>query len=512
MASTSQNPHDIEHVPVLFTPLGELLFYERVNEVSTRSDGKQTKRAIGDAHPKASRWPNHKLAGIAPDPDEGWTRYFYAADRANQHQYNWEVVVEGSKRKVRQTYVLKRTEVDRDLTATSGRMPGYYLPDTLENAYHQDQAGTVRMNIGSTTSWEAGDPFTIVSGDNLTANGAADPGTLNYMTDKTATGILYSIDGADGAVVALTVDSGAGGENAENIVVRYGASIRPALPGQWSQERAEVRAAPPELAGLYVVVVVTWANAVSTPLEDYELDELTGQVLPISRRMIRRAEAYAVAADMDGDGLYTVTEPIDDEWAWAITRKASSLAGVTAGRTYDSTTSGYTWPMVLGTGTAAQVLAGTHSGIAYYVWNQAVTGGTRIKRIQFFVVPDKPPFSGASKITVQERWSATKFTISAPAQPQPRRIFWDTGFGVLNVAPCLHGEWDPVPSFTTSSDDVDHPLVTSPLSSFYAATTTLSDNTTACADWPESFVLSDEQQPYRGGFLRRTVTIFRPYS
>ena len=499
MASTSQNPHDIEHVPVLFTPLGELLFYERVNEVSTRSDGKQTKRAIGDAHPKASRWPNHKLAGIAPDPDEGWTRYFYAADRANQHQYNWTLEQEGRlKPRVVQTYVIPRSELVNVVETNLGRT--YYLPDTLTGVA---TASATNLLTKADHGLISQDPLKITDAgaSTLTVDAVYFAELMSSSTFKVSATGAYPSDPAsmaDGTVA-----------------LKCAASIRPALPGKWYQSTCDVAEAPPELAGLYVVLRVYWEHysaAADDVLLEYELDGLTGQVMPIQRRKIRVLSAPNAAADMDGNGLYTVVEAIDGEHAWAITRKASSLAGVTAGRTYDSTTSGYTWPMVLGTGTAAQVLAGTHSGIAYYVWNQAVTGGTRIKRIQFFVVPDKPPFSGASKITVQERWSTTKFTISAPAQPQPRRVFWDTGFGVLNVAPCLHGAWSPVPSFTTSSDDVDHPLVTSSMSSFYAQTTTLSDNTTACADWPESFVLSDEQQPYRGGFLRRTVTIFRPYS
>lgn len=499
MPSNTLQPADIRHVPVLFTPLGELLFYERVNEATTRSNAMQAKREIGDAHPMASRWPNHKLAGIGPDPDEGWTRYYYAADRADQHTYNWRLEqADRLKPRVIQTYVLKRSDLEGVVETNLGRT--YYLPDTISG---------VDCTAGGNVLTKAAHGLITEDPVKVTAAGDSTLSTQSiYFAEKIGASTFYlSQTGGYPSNPASFVPAG-------TIDLACAASIRPSLPGNWYQSTCNIAEAPAEIRGLYVVLEVIWEHygaAASDSILEYELDPLTGQVMPIYRRKIRSLSAANAAASVDSNGLHTVVQAIDGEHSWAVTRKATSLAGVSGGRTYDSTTSGYTWPMVLGTGTAAQVLAGTHSGVAYYVWNQEVDGGTRIKRIQFFVNPDKEPWSGASKITVKEEWSATKFTISAPAQPMPRRIYWDTGFGVLNVAPCLHGAWSPVPSFTTSSDDVDHPLVTSSMSPFFAATTTLSDGATACADWPASFVLSDEQQPYQGGFLRRTVTIFKPY-
>ena len=263
-----------------------------------------------------------------------------------------------------------------------------------------------------------------------------------------------------------------------------------------------IRQAPQELSGLYVVLEVIWehyAAGVDDPILSYELDELTGQVMPVYRRRIRTLAATDVAADVNSSGLYTVTEPIDAEHSWAITRKASALAGVGAGRSYDDVISGYTWPMVLGA-----------TGITYQAWELDVDGGTRMERLEFIVNPSKEPWSGASKAVVQERWATAAATIAKPDQPMPRRVFWDTGFGVLNVGPCLHPAFTGA-YYTTASDDVNYPSTTTTMASHYSAATTLSDNSTVCVDWPASFVLEDSQKPYRGGFLRRTVTIYKPY-
>lgn len=48
--------------------------------------------AYGTAHPEPSRFPNHKLVAVKPDPQrEGFSRYYYAATRASQETYNYEV-------------------------------------------------------------------------------------------------------------------------------------------------------------------------------------------------------------------------------------------------------------------------------------------------------------------------------------------------------------------------------------------------------------------------------------
>ena len=79
-----------ERVPVISFPTPEgqsdLLFYEI-------RDGDVPKNKLwsyGDAHPDAAKFPNHELVFVAAEGGAGWQRWYYAANRENQHLYNWQ--------------------------------------------------------------------------------------------------------------------------------------------------------------------------------------------------------------------------------------------------------------------------------------------------------------------------------------------------------------------------------------------------------------------------------------
>jgi hypothetical protein len=46
--------------------------------------------AYGDPHPDKAQFPHHKLVFVSPQDGERWSRWFYAADRENEDNYNFE--------------------------------------------------------------------------------------------------------------------------------------------------------------------------------------------------------------------------------------------------------------------------------------------------------------------------------------------------------------------------------------------------------------------------------------
>ena len=94
-----------ERFPVLsFVGIGaDLLFWEKVDlKIQRVRDA-----AIGDAHWDSVKYPSHKLVHKAPlDAAGQWHQYFYAADREDQDDYNWQF--DGSL--LTRTYILPRAD------------------------------------------------------------------------------------------------------------------------------------------------------------------------------------------------------------------------------------------------------------------------------------------------------------------------------------------------------------------------------------------------------------------
>lgn len=94
--------------------VADILFYEVI-------DVQRIGTAIpdyGTAHPDTSKWPNHKLVYVSQDgEDSQFYRYYYAADRSAQADYNYEMQ-EG--KEVVRTYVLPRADYPTELPVPAG--------------------------------------------------------------------------------------------------------------------------------------------------------------------------------------------------------------------------------------------------------------------------------------------------------------------------------------------------------------------------------------------------------
>lgn len=158
------------------------------------------------------------------------------------------------------------------------------------------------------------------------------------------------------------------------------------------------------------------------------------------------------------------------------------------GRSYQTTVDAY-WPAVL-------------SGIAIQAYNKkevdGVDGGT-----DYFAIPQftKEAYRGPCKALVVESWSLNPVTITEPQIMQPLPIAFQTPWVGISIGPTLHAM--PANFFNVIiSDDPIYETVTAQYSSFFTATTPTT--------WPATFRLVDEQNPARGGYLRRIITAYPP--
>lgn len=118
-----------ERTPVLSFPTPEgqadLLFYE-----SRDGDLPKNKSwTYGDPHPDRAKFPHHELVYV-DESESGWQRWYYAADRENQHLYNWQLTNTTDWPQLTQTFLVRRSEYT--LLATT---PTTDLPPTFRGQY-----------------------------------------------------------------------------------------------------------------------------------------------------------------------------------------------------------------------------------------------------------------------------------------------------------------------------------------------------------------------------------------
>jgi hypothetical protein len=100
------SPH-ITPVVSFPTPRGrcDLAFYETRRGLTPAN----RRWTYGEKHPNSRDYPNHELVAVVPQ-DHEWERWYYAAPRADQHNYNWEYSEQGDWEILGQTFFVKRCE------------------------------------------------------------------------------------------------------------------------------------------------------------------------------------------------------------------------------------------------------------------------------------------------------------------------------------------------------------------------------------------------------------------
>lgn len=111
-------------------------------------------------------------------------------------------------------------------------------------------------------------------------------------------------------------------------------------------------------------------------------------------------------------------------------------------------------------------------------------------------------YNGPCKNTITRKWSKTPFDIPVVDILKPTRIYYASPFYTVNIPPCLHNEL-----FFQADIGNSDPVYAQNVNSkrYFAATNPDDENT-----WPATLVAYDDQEPFRGGFLRTTRVIDSP--
>lgn len=80
-----------------------------------------------DITPRVEDWPDHKLVFVSPPDGDGKQKWFFAADRQNQDEYNWShsrVTVNGTQfDSISRTYITAREAYDPETPSVNDAMP-----------------------------------------------------------------------------------------------------------------------------------------------------------------------------------------------------------------------------------------------------------------------------------------------------------------------------------------------------------------------------------------------------
>lgn len=88
MISKNQPAPQRQKVLTFVSPkVADILFYETIDAQRVGS----VLPEYGTPHPDAVKWPNHKLVYATPDEGSQFYRYYYAAERLDQEEHNWQV-------------------------------------------------------------------------------------------------------------------------------------------------------------------------------------------------------------------------------------------------------------------------------------------------------------------------------------------------------------------------------------------------------------------------------------
>lgn len=88
MISKNQPAPQRQKVLTFVSPkVADILFFETVDAQRVGS----VLPEYGTPHPDVVKWPNHKLVYATPDEGSQFYRYYYAAERLDQEEHNWQV-------------------------------------------------------------------------------------------------------------------------------------------------------------------------------------------------------------------------------------------------------------------------------------------------------------------------------------------------------------------------------------------------------------------------------------
>ena len=220
------------------------------------------------------------------------------------------------------------------------------------------------------------------------------------------------------------------------------------------------------------------------PIVRKQFDEQFGKTLTTTVTLAHKSEtSKLVAKELDSSGYVTEVSQLTAEWYAVTRRRVMNVNSSGLVRTFD-TTENYLWPTVL-------------SGFQTQTWKKR---GTDVAYT--FTIPkfEAEAYKGPCNAKVEVYWKSTPFTTLTNIIPMiPDRfdvklplVQYQSGVACLHPSIRIYG--------TTGTE---HPT-------WGYLTWNFTVSGTNYTTWPDSIVASDDQRPYRGGYLRQKTTIYKP--
>jgi hypothetical protein len=455
-----------ERVPVLSFPTPEgqadLLFYEF-------RDGSLPKNKTweyGNPHPDSAKFPHHELVFVTSEGGSDWQRWYYAADRENQHLYNWQVSDTPDWPQLVQTFVIPRDSFSVSAT--------YEMPPLAHFAYPLEWSVTGVDERPINDEVLASRFVTVVvTREKLRARQVL--GTVSITTSAGST-----------AVSTATTASTPVGAYLECEQAFLPAGVLLTLV---TSPTNVVAARAAFDSGSFSATVVQYAY---NELVGREFDPDTNSTTPYRR--IKVPAGTSVPTGVQSDGSVVELQPVNSLWSIMTTKQAAGLAGSAfygkKTRTFQIVTN-WAWPAVLDYVKITPVYADDsdiYSAVTGYVTTPifAVDG-----------------YSGPCLATIVEEWTSklpvvdgdptwddTKLTSPHLPQPTPllaKSISFRSPLLDVTVPECLH-------DYVT----------------FYAANFQQEYLATNYTRWPGSVIAEADLRPHQGGWLKRVMIVNAP--
>jgi len=282
--------------------------------------------------------------------------------------------------------------------------------------------------------------------------------------------------------------------------------------------RQQKRIGDVELDGLFVVEQRIYFKRVSISTASY--DEATEGTLIQTETLYYRGEVYSTEVNIEVDildntkwgvsekGVRTEAKQLSDDWFLVTSTDVVPQdkvdlvprfggVGLRLYHTYIT----YSWPAVLGddgTKNADGTLV-TAGGIHIMSWKDKSGGQRNYVRPMFA----RQGYRGPTRAIIHEEWSLAPPVIHSshqrPFKMEPLPVVYNSPYLSVQIPPTLHPEMSLVCDTGTSDPTWGQnrgSKVTYPA--------------TNVTDWPANFVATVEVNPFRGGYLTRQVTVFRP--
>jgi len=452
-----------ERIPVLSFPTPEgqadLLFYE----IRDGDLPKNKSWSYGDPHPDTAKFPHHELVFVTAEGGAGWQRWYYSANRENQHRYNWQLTDTPDWPQLTQTFIVRRS--DFSVTATYDMPPIEVLAYPLEWSVTGVEERPINDEVLASTF-----VMVAVTREKLRVRqviASLSIGTIAGAPALSTQGTLLVI----------------------NDYIECPAAYLP--PGvrvsNFSHPATAYTAVAAFATGIFDAVAVRYVDSEIVGREfDPEINATTS---------FRRAKVPAnttIPSGIQSDGSIVELQPINTLWSIKNTKKAAGLAGSAingkATRTFQIVTN-WAWPAVLDYVNITPVYVDDiYSAITGYVTSPRFVADAYSGPCLATIIEEWT--SALPVVGGDSTWNSTKTTsplLPEPTPLLPKSISFNSPLLDVNVPECLH-------DYIT----------------FFAANFQQEYPATNYTRWPGSIVAEVDLRAHQGGWLKRVMLVNCP--